>query len=57
MDTVFADLMDQAYTSSRRKLLTEFRDSRKVRSLIEHGMLERKAIRDAAARRGGTTTF
>jgi hypothetical protein len=57
METVLAYAMDQAYTSSRRTLLTEFRNNRKIRSLIEHGMLERDAIRHAAALRAGTTTF
>jgi hypothetical protein len=46
--------MDQAYTSSRRTLLTEYRDSSEVRSLIERGMLELGAARDAAV--SGTVT-
>lgn len=40
MDTVLAYAMDQAYTSSRRTLLSEFRTSERVRRLIERGMLE-----------------
>ena len=37
METVLAYAMDQAYTSSRRTLLTEYRNSEKVRELIERG--------------------
>ena len=37
METVLAYAMDQAYTSSRRTLLAEYRNSEEVRSLIERG--------------------
>jgi hypothetical protein len=40
METVLAYAMDQAYTSSRRTLLSEFRRSEQVRRLIERGVLE-----------------
>jgi hypothetical protein len=40
MDTVLAYAMDQAYTSSRRTLLAEYRSSQKIRSLIERGRQE-----------------
>ena len=40
MDTVLAYAMDQAYTSGRRALLTEFRSSEQVRQLIDRGVLE-----------------
>ena len=49
--------MDQAYTSSRRALLAEFRNSGKIRALIEHGVLERETVRHAAALRGGVVPF
>jgi hypothetical protein len=45
METVLAYAMDQAYTSSRRTLLTEYRNSEKVRGLIERGVLELDALR------------
>jgi len=51
MDTVLAYVMDQAYTSTRRSLLAEYRNSVKVSSLIERGMLELVAVRYAAALR------
>ena len=47
METVLAYAMDQAYTSSRRTLLSEFRYSEQVRRLIERGVLELDASRDA----------
>lgn len=47
METVLAYAMDQAYTSSRRTLLSEFRSSGQVRRLIERGMLELDILRDA----------
>ena len=55
MDTVLAYAMDQAYTSSRRALLTEFRSSDQVRRLIERGVVELDTLRDAEPRvlRGG----
>ena len=40
METVLAYAMDQAYTSSRRSLLSEFRRSEEVRRLIRRGALE-----------------
>ena len=45
METVLAYAMDQAYTSSRRMLLSEYRNSEKVRGLIERGVLELDALR------------
>ena len=50
METVLAYAMDQAYTSSRRALLSEFRSSEQVRQLIERGVLELDAVRDAQVR-------
>jgi hypothetical protein len=50
METVLAYVMDQAYTSSRRTLLYEFRSSKQVRQLIERGVLELDVVRDAQAR-------
>jgi hypothetical protein len=47
MATVLAYAMDQAYTSSRRTLLAEFRSSEEVRQLISRGVLELDAARDA----------
>ena len=58
METVLAYTMDQAYTSSRRALLAEYRTSGKIRSLIDRGMLERDAaVRQAASLRAGAGTF
>ena len=57
MAAVLAYAMDQAYTSSRRALLAEFRNSGKIRALIEHGVLERETVRHAAALRGGAVPF
>jgi hypothetical protein len=58
METVLAYAMDQAYTSSRRALLAEYRNSGKIRSLIDRGMLERDAAaRQAASLRAGAGTF
>jgi hypothetical protein len=45
METVLAYAMDQAYTSSRRTLLSEHRNSEKVRWLIERGVLQLDALR------------
>ncbi len=53
METVLAYAMDQAYTSSRRTLLAEYRNSEEVRSLIERGVLELDAMRHTAALRSG----
>jgi len=49
MATVLAYAMDQAYTSSRRTLLSEYRNSDKVRELIERGVLQLGAARDNRA--------
>jgi hypothetical protein len=57
METVLAYAMDQAYTSPRRALLAEYRSSGKIRSLIDRGMLERDAVRQATSLRAGPTTF
>jgi hypothetical protein len=40
MDTVLAYVMDQAYTSGRRTLLSDFRRDDKVQRLIERGVRE-----------------
>ena len=40
MDTVLAYVMDQAYTSGRRTLLSDFRRDEKVQQLIERGVRE-----------------
>jgi hypothetical protein len=56
METVLAYVMDQAYTSSRRMLLAEYRNSGKVRSLIERGVFELDAVRKAAASRAAATS-
>ena len=50
MATVLAYAMDQAYTSSRRALLSEFRSSEQVRQLIERGVLELDSLHNAQAR-------
>src|SRR4029077_456949 len=47
MEAVLAYTMDQAYTSSRRTLLSEFRRSEQVRQLIERGVIELDAVRGA----------
>jgi hypothetical protein len=47
METVLAYAMDQAYASSRRTLLSEYRNSEKVRWLIERGVLQLDALRSA----------
>jgi hypothetical protein len=51
METVLAYAMDQAYTSSRRTLLSAFRRSEQVRRLIERGVIQLDAqnVRVAAA--------
>ena len=56
METVLSYVMDQAYTSTRRTLLADYRNSGKVRSLIERGMLELDALRHAAAMRAAATS-
>jgi hypothetical protein len=45
METVLAYAMDQAYASPRRTLLSEYRNSEKLRSLIDRGMLQLDALR------------
>ena len=57
METVLAYAMDQAYTSSRRTLLAEYRNSGKVRSLIDRGMLELDTVRHAAVLRAASATY
>ena len=47
METVLAYAMDQAYTSSRRTLLSEHQNSEKVRRLIEQGVRQLDALRTA----------
>jgi len=50
METVPAYSMDQAYTSSRRAILSEFRSSDQLRRLLERGVLELDIVRDAQTR-------
>ena len=57
MDTMLAYVMDQAYTSSRRALIAEYRNSGAIRSLIESGVLELAAIRRAGAGRMTAPAF
>jgi hypothetical protein len=57
METVLAYAMDQAYTSSRRTLLAEYRKDERVRSLIERGMLELAGGRNPLALLAGPATF
>jgi hypothetical protein len=57
METVLAYAMDQAYTSTRRTLLAEYRDNPKVRSLIEHGVLNLDAERQAPGGPPGPAKF
>ena len=49
METVLAYTMDQAYTSPRRTLLTEFRNNEKVQELLERGVLELDVLRNTQA--------
>ena len=49
METVLSYAMDQAYTSSRRALLFEFRGSERVQQLTERGVLELASLSDAPA--------
>jgi hypothetical protein len=53
METVLAYAMDQAYTSPRRTLLSEYRNSERVESLIERGLLELDVMRQTAGLRAG----
>jgi len=57
METMLTYVMDQAYTSSRRTLIAEYRNSGAIRSLIDGGALELGAIRRAGARRTTAPTF
>jgi hypothetical protein len=57
METVLAYAMDQAYTSSRRTLLADYRKSATIRSLIDRGSLELDAIRRAAVVRTAAPAF
>jgi hypothetical protein len=57
METVLAYVMDQAYSSTRRTLLAEYRNSSTVRSLIEGGLLELDAVRRGLALRNVVPTF
>ena len=57
MGTVLAYTMDQAYTSSRRSLVAEYRKSEKIRALIERGVLELEAVRRGEPSRIGAATF
>ena len=57
METVLTYAMDQAYTSPRRTLLLEFRRSEQVRRLVERGVLELAAPRNAQAVPVATATF
>ena len=55
METVLAYAMDQAYTSPRRTLLAEYRNSERIRSLIDRAVLELDVMRQAAALRDVST--
>ena len=57
METVLAYAMDQAYTSSRRALVSEFRSSEQVRRLIQRGVLELAAVRHFQAQTAAAATF
>src|SRR5262245_27587028 len=46
METVLTYAMDQAYTSSRRALLTEFRSNEEVQRLIDRGVEELEVLPD-----------
>ncbi len=50
MAAVLTYAMDQAYTSPRRALLDEFRDSEKVRQLFNRGVLELDAVQGAESK-------
>ena len=49
MDTVLAYVMDQAYTSGRRTLLSDFRRNEQVQHLLERGVRELKVLRTRRA--------
>jgi hypothetical protein len=57
METMLAYVMDQAYTSSRRTLLAEYRNNETVHSLIERGRLELETIRRAGVVGAGGPEF
>jgi hypothetical protein len=57
METVLAYAMDQAYTSTRRALVSEFRNSGQVRQLIERGVHELAAMRHVQVPRVAAATF
>ncbi len=57
METVLAYAMDQAYTSPRRTLLNQFRNSEKVQGLIERGVLELDIQRNTQSVRLSVSTF
>ena len=57
MGTVLAYAMDQAYTSTRRTLVAEYRKSEKIRALIERGVLELEAVRRGEPSRIGGEIF
>jgi hypothetical protein len=57
MATVLAYAMDQAYTSPRHALLTEFRRDERVRRLVERAALERAPKGQVRAVRGAPTSF
>jgi len=57
METVLTYVMDQAYTSPRRSLLNEFRNSEKVQELIERGVLELEIQRNTQSVRLSVSTF
>jgi hypothetical protein len=50
METVLSYAMDQAYTSPRRTILSQFRSSGQRRRLMERGVLELTVLRDAQPR-------
>jgi hypothetical protein len=50
MATVLSYAMDQAYTSPRRALLLEFRESERVQRLFERGVLELDTVRRRSPR-------
>jgi hypothetical protein len=56
METVLTYAMDQAYASPRRTLLSEHRNSEKVRWLIERGVLELEGLRNARTLAGAAAT-
>ncbi|MGB2717978.1 MAG: hypothetical protein WBC51_27575 [Vicinamibacterales bacterium] len=57
METVLAYVMDQAYTSSRRMLLAQYRSNPKTQVLIERGAFELDVVRQAARLRAAPAAF